>query len=281
MTRTAGIVLCGLLTVALVLAGCEAGGKTGSSAEKPDSGGALAPTLAEKPAASMIDDPTFADPFDATVAVPGQISAAVVAESNYEGQWGPVTQPNPTASESADGLVIDEVTDYKAYDPTMLVAEQGTFEMQFTPAEDILETFTPEARPEWVNFGEYGPPGNGGLLDTIGWRAAPQGSYGIWAGFTEETATVSWGIWDGTAWHYVHWTESPWSPRAYRITASYGPAGVKLYVDGELAAEDTTYVDGIDTGQPVVLGQAPWYWPYGPHSLLGVIRDFKYSATQL
>ncbi len=279
MTRTAGIAISMAIALSLVLAGCDAGGKSGSSAEKPEPG-TEAPAQAEEPAASMIDSPTFADPFDGTVSVPGQISAAVVAESNYEGQWGPVTRPNPTATEADGVLLVDEVTDYKAYDPAMLDPAQGTFEMQFTPAPDILETFTLAARPEWVSFGDYDPPGNGALLDTIGWRAAPQGSYQMWAGFTEETATVSWGIWDGSAWHYVNWTESPWTTRPYRITASYGPAGVKLYVDGEMAAEDPTYADGIDTSQPVALGQAPWYWPYGPHSLLGEIREFKYSTTQ-
>lgn len=279
MSRKTAIVMVLCVALAFPLAGCD-GGKSGTQAEPNPSDTKAPAQAAAEPAASMIDAPTFTDPFDGTVGVPGQIGAVVVAKSHYEGQWGPVTQPNPTATEADGALVIDETTDYKAYDPAMLDASHGTFEMQFTPAEDIVETFVLDARPEWVAFGQYDPPGNGGLLDTAGWRAAPQGSYGIWAGFTEETATVSWGIWDGTTWHYAHYTESPWTVRPYRITASYGAAGMKLYVDGELAAEDTTYVDGIDTGQPVALGQAPWYWPYGPHSLPGEIREFKYSTKQ-
>lgn len=232
------------------------------------------------PGASMIGDAVFEDAFDGSKSVPGQISAAVVAESNYEGQWGPSTASNPTATESGGMLQMDAVTDYKAYDPSMLNAAQGTFEMLFTPADDILTAFTAQNQTAWQKFMSYDPPGNGFLIDTIGWRAAPQGSFGLLAGFTEATATVSWGIWDGAAWHYVTYSESPWEPRPYRITASYGPAGVRLYVDGELADEDPSYGGGVDTGQPVVLGQAPWYWPYGAHSMLGTIQEFKYSAAQ-
>lgn len=267
------------LLVAVALTGCDrsSGGKQTGSLPAPGGTGAAEKEIA----ASMISEPTFQDPFDGSVGVPGSISPAMVAESNYEGEWGPVTAGNPTAQESGGSLVIDEVGDYKGYTPSFVNASQGTFELLYTPANDILSAFTKENQPEWQVFGEYEPPANGFLIDTIGWRAAPQGSYGLLAGFTESAATISWGIWDGSTWHYLHWEESPWEPRPYRITASYGPAGVRLYIDGELVQEDASYAGGIDTGQPLVLGQAPWYWPYGPHSIFGEISEFKYSDAQI
>jgi len=265
-----------LLALSLLATGCNKAEDTTQPAI--DSGTKPA---ASEPAPSMLSSASFTDPFDGTVSVPGSINAAVVAESNYEGQWGPASKPNPTASEADGVLTIADVTQYKGYDPSVLNASMGTFEFQYTPAPDILEVMTAEAQPSWQKFSTYEPPTNGMLLDTIGWRAAPTGSYGIVAGYTETTATVSWGIWDGTAWHYVGYTGTGWQDRPMRITASYGPAGVLLFIDGEKVAEDTTYTGGIDVSQPFTLGQAPWYWPYGPHSSPGEIREFKYDAAQM
>lgn len=280
MRKTALILLALLLCVSLVA--CERQAKTGSDADGGAGGTGAGEPAAARTAASMIDTPTFTDPFDGSVAVPGSISAAVVAEMNYEGQWGPTTTSNPTATESGGALALDEVTDYKGYDAGSFVnASEGTFELLFTPAEDVLTSFTAASQPSWQKFGEYDPPTNGMLLDTIGWRAAPAGSYGMNAGFTADTASFSFGIWDGSTWYYVSHSESPWEVRPYRVTASYGPGGVRLYVDGVLAQEDTAYTGGVDTSQPLTIGQAPWYWPYGPHSILGTVREFKYSSSQL
>lgn len=269
-----------LIAVCLVMsvAACKKDG--GSGANGTDSAPAAGET-ASGPGPSMIAEPSFTDPFDGSVSVPGQISAAVVADSNYEGEWGPVSQSNPTATESGGTLSLDEVGDYKAYDAAAFVnASEGTFEMLFTPAEDVLTSFSAGSQPSWQKFGEYDPPTNGMLLDTIGWRAAPERSYGMTAGFTAEVASFSFAIWDGSTWHAVAYT-GPYEQRGYRVTASYGPAGLRLYVDGTLAQENPAYTGGVDTSQPLAIGQAPWYWPYGPHSMLGTVQEFKYSSTQL
>lgn len=262
--------------LALALGGCDAPAKQAS----PTSGTKDAPA-ASGPGPSMLAQASFADPFDGSLGVPGTINAAVVAESNYEGQWGPASKSNPTATEAGGTLTIGDVTQYKGYDPSVLNAAQGTFELLYTPTADILDVMKAENQPAWQKFSTYDPPTNGMLLDTIGWRAAPAGSYGIVAGYTETTATVSWGIWDGSVWHTISGGVTGWQGRAMRVTGSYGPAGVLLFIDGEKVAEDTTYTGGIDTSQPFTLGQAPWYWPYGPHSTPGEIREFKYDAKQV
>ncbi len=273
-----GLALVALIcALALMVAGCNAPAKDAVPAA--GSGGTEPAPVGPGP--SMLASASFTDPFDGSYGVPATINAAVVAESNYEEQWGPTSKPNPTASEAGGVLTIADVTQYKGYDSSMLNAAQGTFEMLYTPAADILEVMKAENQPSWQKFSTYDPPTNGMLLDTIGWRAAPTASYGIVAGYTEETATVSWGIWDGSAWHMVSGNVTGWQDRAMRITASYGPAGVLLFLDGEKVAEDTTYTGGIDMAQPFTLGQAPWYWPYGPHSTPGEISEFKYDVTQV
>ncbi len=276
-TRTILTALLALCVAGALLSGCD------KAADKTTAvtGAGKTDTAASGPGPSMLASAAFTDPFDGSVGVPGSISAAVVAESNYEGQWGPASKPNPTASEAGGALTIGSVSEYKGYDPSMLNASQGTFEMLYTPVADFESVMTFANRPEWQKFSTYDPPPNGFLLDTIGWRAAPTASYGITYGFAESTATVGWGIWDGSVWHTITYSESSDAPRPMRITASYGPAGVLLFVDGKKVAEDTTYTGGIDTAQPLTIGQAPWYWPYGPHSAPGTVQEFKYDATQV
>ena len=269
--------LCLALAMVLSLAGCN----RPADSTAPATDGSAATSASGEPAPSMITDPSFTDPFDGSYGAPGSISAAVVAESNYEGEWGPAAKSNPTATESGGVLTIGSVTEYKGYAPSMLSGTQGTFEMLYTPADDVLSVMQFDNRPEWSKFASNDPPGNGFLLDTIGWRAAPAGSYAIVAGYTAEAATISWGIWDGSMWHTIAYSPDSWANRPMRITASYGPAGVLLFVDGVKVAEDTSYTGGIDTAQPFTLGQAPWYWPYGPHSSPGEIREFRYADSQV
>lgn len=268
------------LLAALILSGCTVPPEQAPTTPEP------APA-AQKPPAPMISAPDWVDPFDGSVALAPEVSAEVLAESNFAGMWGPSTRPNPYGAElstetSSAVCTLGMVDEYRGYDPAVLDAKQGSFEFYFKPDPKTSEILRMENRLEWERYGSYDPPSYGFMLDTVGWRAAPTGSYALTSEITETTTTVNWGVWDGAKWNNATYiADTPWDADTWRlVTVSYGPAGLRLFVDGEQVAENTEYTGGIDTKQTFFLGQAPWYWPYGPHSMPGQYQRLAYSRTQ-
>lgn len=108
---------------------------------------------------------------------------------------------------------------------------------------------------------------------------------GSWSVMLDPAAegNLSYGVWDGRKWYYVHWrTPADWrwdSNRWYEIGVTWGPKGLGILVDGELKASAPDVVS-VSTELPWFLGQGPWYWPYGPHTMMGTYDDLRVYAKQ-
>lgn len=186
----------------------------------------------------------------------------------------------PGSAGQAAKLVGDE--SYIGYTGSRLNAQQGTILFRYKPAPDLAGLYA-KRHAGWTDYGANPPPASGFLLDTIGWNAAPKGSFGLTLN-PAPGGSLIFGVWDGSQWHNVIWkmpTGWQWdSARWYEIGVSWGPKGMAILVDGEQKAALPDVVQ-VNTTQPWFLGQGPWYWPYGPHTLVGSYDEVRVYNVQV
>jgi len=196
------------------------------------------------------------------------------------------------------------------YPGHILPSVQGTIEFFWKPPENFYELYSYRHK-EWKDFYGHKPPSSAFLLDNIGWRAAPKGSFIFhlspinWQNPESPDGIISWSLWDGRKWHpasksfsnrptlqarvedgkiLLSWSSKKpiwlWDPsKWYKFTLSWGPKGNILYVNGEEWAKGD-YTGSICNSKSFSLGQDPGYWPYGPHSMLGIYDEFKVYDKQ-
>ncbi|MBI2914715.1 MAG: M48 family metalloprotease [Firmicutes bacterium] len=243
--------------------------------------------------------PSFGDSFDG----PGgsfrgpEPSITNPVGQRFLGDTPEPTQANPSKVEFVPGVgwAAGDTTDfamrltglgsYAGYPGSLMKKEQGAISFYWRPTEGLDEFYTEKSHQEWRTYTygatRYDPPKLGYLLDTSGWRPASPGSFML---SLAPRDSVTWSISDGDKWYSAVWSLPyywKWDPnRWYHFLVSWGSYGMDLYVDGELRAWDS-YKGGVNTQQPFFLGQAPWYWPYGPHSMIGTYDRLEVWASQI
>ena len=236
----------------------------------------LAPPSAPSPAGPAID-PSWSDPLD------GKADSGVGSVSGPRESGKPaVSGVEWVAGASGQAAALASDTSYIGYAGARLKTDRGTILFRYKPIPDLAGAYA-KRHDGWTDYGQHKPPQSGFLIDTIGWNAAPKGSF---------TATlnpaakggITWGVWDGSKWHYTVWTTPDgfvWDAnRWYEIGLNWGPKGMSILVDGERKAAIPDVVQ-INNTIPWFLGQGPWYWPYGPHSLLGAYDDLRVYGEQV
>ncbi|RLG94054.1 hypothetical protein DRO29_06995, partial [Candidatus Bathyarchaeota archaeon] len=220
---------------------------------------------------------------------------------------------NITFVEGYIGLCAKFVGDdsYVRYPGNILPADKGSIEFYWKPPENIYELYS-YRHEEWTDFGSYKPPSAGFLLDNIGWRAAPVGSFSLvlmpidWKNPDSPISWIGWSMWSGSKWYWARsyhcsrptlyaevkdskvklsWNSTHpiwiWDPNVwYHITVTWGSNGLHLYVNGKEWANNS-YKGSICTSKSFALGQDPGYWPYGPHSMRGFYDEFKIYDEQI
>ena len=228
-------------------------------------------------AARPTANPTWNDPLDGK-ADSGAATYSVPREGNKPA--ANVTAWEPGSSGQAARL--GSMDAYVGYPGSRLRADQGTILVRYKPIPNLAATYA-QRQPNWTDFGQYKPPASGFLIDTIGWNGAPKGSFGLTVN-PAVGGSLTFGVWDGSKWHNVVWTvpkDWQWDPnRWYEVGVTWGPKGLAILVDGEQKASIPDVVP-INNTLPWFLGQAPSYWPYGPHSLLGSYDDLRVYGEQL
>jgi parallel beta-helix repeat protein len=206
---------------------------------------------------------------------------------------------------------LDEDDSYIRYPGNILPADQGTIDFYWKPPKNIYKLYS-YRHEGWTDFGSYKPPSGGYLLDNIGWRAAPKGSFSLslmpidWKNPDSPISWIGWSMWSGSKWYcarnnhcsrptlyadvvgskvILSWNSTYpiwlWDPNVwYRITVTWGPKGMHLYVNGKEWANNS-YTGSICTSKSFALGQDPGYWPYGPHSMHGCYDEFKIYDEQI
>ncbi len=172
-------------------------------------------------------------------------------------------------------------TSYIGFEGGRLNAQQGTILVDYYPYYDLVNAYA-EARPAWKRYGQYAPPQQGFIFDTVGWGGAHKGAFEL--SVLPAAGKLLAQIWDGSNWHNVLWDLPPdfsWEAgRGYEVGITYGPKGLGLVFDGQVRAS-LPYTGGVATDQPWFVGQAPWNEPYGPHSLLGTYDNLRVYNQQL
>ena len=113
---------------------------------------------------------------------------------------------NITFVEGYIGLCAKFVGDdsYVRYPGNILPADKGSIEFYWKPPENIYELYS-YRHEEWTDFGSYKPLSAGFLLDNIGWRAAPVGSFSLelmpidWKNPDSPISWIGWSMWSGSA----------------------------------------------------------------------------------
>lgn len=225
------------------------------------------------PSPSIGDFPegTFSNPLDGSVAGLAEVQGmggtyAGSLDTTYFEQDG----------RTVAGLLAD--TSYVALEPSQLNPTQGALLIRYRPAPNSPQLYASD-HPTWTTFGEYQPPHYGFLFDNVGWMGAHPGAFALIA---QPGGFVQFQIFDGAAWHVAVWqtpADFDWGTVDHQFGATYGPAGMALIVDWEIRAYDP-YGGGVDPSAPWFLGQAPWNWPYGPHTLVGAYSDLRIFHEQ-
>ncbi len=170
---------------------------------------------------------------------------------------------------------------YIGYVGSRLRGDQGTILLRYKPIPNLAESYA-KRHESWTDYGQYKPPQSGFLVDDIGWRGAPKGSFSLVMD-PAANGSVAFGIWDGGKWHYVTWkVPQGWqwdSNHWYEVGMTWGPKGQAVLLDGEAKASIPDVV-ALNTASPWFLGQAPGYWPYGPHTLMGSYDEVRVYAVQ-
>jgi hypothetical protein len=187
----------------------------------------------------------------------------------------------PGSSGQAAFLGADDA--YIGYVGSRLGAKEGTITFKYKPIPNLASAYATR-HAGWTDYGQYKPPQSGFLLDTVGWNAAPAGSFAL---VLDPSAAggLSFGVWDGSKWHYVNWkTPAGWkwdSERWYEVGVAWGTTGMGVFVDGQLMASIPDVVS-VSSANAWFLGQAPGYWPYGPHTMMGTYDDVRvYGVSTL
>jgi len=156
---------------------------------------------------------------------------------------------------------LTSLTGAVGYSGEILNEKEGTIEFWWLSPPNLVEFYTTR-QPEWKDYtydGKiYHPPTGGYLLDQIAWFGAKPGCFSLELTFHKDKATLCWRIWDGKKRHDARWIcdSSFWTQRRwYHIAVSYGPKGLKLYVDRQLRAENLEYRGGVYRGYMFYLGQ--------------------------
>lgn len=277
--------LCRWLVLLLVVAGQAPGLAAPSSAAAaggPHAGGVLGgpaePLLAPgTPVAGISAKPTWQDPLDGK-ADSGATSFSGPRATTKPASGGVSWVPG-SAGQAASLSAMDS---YVGYAGSRLRPDQGSIVFKHKPIANVAGVYG-QRHASWTDYGQHKPPQSGFLVDTIGWNAAPKGSFGL----TLNPAAgggLAFGIWDGSKWHYVTWTapkDWQWDPnRWYELGVTWGPKGMAILVDGEQKAAIPDVVQ-VNNSIPWFLGQGPWYWPYGPHSMMGAYDDLRVYGEQI
>ena len=187
--------------------------------------------------------------------------------------WVPEGGGQAAALESMDSCI--------GYPGSRLNPSQGTILFRFKPAPKLAESYATR-HPSWTDFNQYKPPHSGFLVDDIGWRGAPKGSFSLVLD-PAAVGNLSFGVWDGGKWHYVTWkVPQGWewnSEKWYEVGFTWGPKGQAVLLDGEVK-ESIPDVVPVNSAAAWYLGQAPNYWPYGPHTMMGAYDDLRVYAAQ-
>jgi hypothetical protein len=237
-----------------------------------------APAAQPAPAATGPSaSPTFRDPLEGK-SDPGASGFSGPQNTNVGATRGVAWVPGKEGlSASLTGM-----DSFVGYAGARLKADQGSIVVRFKPAPDLAGTFA-KRDPSWKDSGQNKPPQSGFLLDTIGWNGAPKGSWYVTLDPSAKGG-LAFGIWDGGKWHAIGWgVPAGWTwdaNRWYDIGVTWGPKGMTILVDGEQKAVLPDVVSVSNT-IPWFLGQAPWYWPYGPHSILGAFDDVRVYGEQI
>ncbi|PLV59993.1 LamG-like jellyroll fold domain-containing protein [Thermotoga sp. KOL6] len=232
---------------------------------------------------------------------------------SFEGETYGNDNGNITFVEGYEGLGVYFESDdsFVRYPERVLPASEGSIEFYWKPPNNIYEIYS-YRHESWKNYRNYTPPSGLFLLDNIGWRAAPRGSFNFylvpldWKKPDSPNSSIVWEMWDGKKWHsaskglsnrptlsakvvgnkvHLSWSAKHrlwlWDPNKwYKFTVTWGPKGNILYVNGEEWARGE-YKGDICTSKSFSLGQDPGYWPYGPHSMLGTYDEFKIYNVQI
>ena len=226
-----------------------------------------------EPAPGLGDFPpgTFSNPLDGSVA----------GLSEVQGMGGTYAGSHEVTYFEQDGRTVAGLladASYLALEPSELHPVQGTLLMTYRPAPNSPQIYLSD-HPTWTPFGEYLAPHYGFILDTVGWEGAHPGAFELTA---QPGGFIQFQIFDGSAWHLAVWqtpAEFDWGTVDHQVGATYGPLGMALIVDGEIRAYDP-YPGGVDPTAAWFVGQAPWNWPYGPHTLVGAYSDLRIYHEQ-
>lgn len=205
-------------------------------------------------------------------------SGAMSPISRYGAQYPGSRDVNFTP----DGLAaFAQDTSYIGYAGSRLNPAQGTILVDYYPHYDLVNAYS-QNRPAWKKYGQYEPPHQGFIFDTVGWGSAHKGAFEL--SVLPPTGMLMAQVWDGSTWHNVTWTLPPdfsWDAgRSYEVGITYGPKGLGIVFDGQVQAW-LPYTGGIAADQPWFVGQAPWSEPYGPHSLIGIFGNLRVYHQQL
>lgn len=243
----------------------------------------------------------------------GEKEAAPVFEDHLDGSSYRDDNAEVEFVEGYQGLAAKFTADdsFVRYPGSILPANEGAIEFYWKPPENIYELYS-HRHESWTDFGTYKPHSTSFLLDNIGWRGAPSGSFHLdlhpisWRNPDSPASWLCWSMWSGSKWYSARnnhssrptldakvennkvtltWgSEQPiwlWDPHVwYKFTVTRGPKGNILYVNGKEWARGD-YTGPICTSKSFSLGQDPDYWPYGPHSMQGTYDELKIYDRQI
>ena len=173
---------------------------------------------------------------------------------------------------------------YIGYGGSRLPADKGSILFRWQPAPNLAQVFgRPNYDLGWTDYDDEEPPQWGFLLDTVGWGDAPPGALALILDPTPY-GSLNFGVWEGSEGHFATWdvpSSWEWDPeRWYEIGVTWGPKGMSLLLDGEVKATVPDVVR-VNNQIPWFLGQAPSYWPYGPHTMMGFYDELRVYGEQL
>ena len=210
------------------------------------------------------------------------------ADSFQKGEAGTTVEPTKVTSwvsgVSGQAAFLDTDDAYIGYLGSQLVAKEGAITFKYKPIPNLASVFATR-HTDWTDYNQNKPPQYGFLLDTVGWGAAKTGSFSFILD-PAANGNLGFGVWDGSSWRYVRWTtpqDWQWdSTRWYELGVTWGSQGLGILVDGQQKASTPDVLSIDDTGV-WYLGQAPNYWPYGPHTMMGSYDEVKVfsSSTML
>jgi len=184
---------------------------------------------------------------------------------------------------------LNSLSSYVGYQGKYINPDEGTIRFYFKPDLNFYKFYNLR-QSAWKDYGTYKTPFGGFLVDTVAYLPAFTGSFSAFLGFSSDISNkntnLSFGTWNGSSWSYTKYSNkddlifSSGTWYDFAFTWSKREGKIKIFID-EIEKASTNFNTSLSDKEPFFIGENPFeysgtsYWPYGPHSLIGIYDELR------